>query len=57
MGLDSRLPLFEIQAFNPYGVIAVLPHEQIYLSRLPTADMYEKSYMHRDTLNFIAVTK
>ncbi|KAG2172730.1 hypothetical protein INT43_000077 [Umbelopsis isabellina] len=35
----------------------VLPHEQIYLSRLPTSDMYEKSYMHRDTLNFIAVTK
>ncbi|KAI8579693.1 hypothetical protein K450DRAFT_241062 [Umbelopsis ramanniana AG] len=35
----------------------VLPHEQIYLSRLPTSDMYEKSYMHRDILNFIAVTK
>ncbi|KAF9348109.1 hypothetical protein BGX26_000448, partial [Mortierella sp. AD094] len=34
-----------------------LPHEQLYISRLPSAEMYEKSYMHRDAINFIAVTK
>ena len=32
-------------------------HEQTYLERLPSADMYERSYMHRDVLNFVAVTK
>ncbi|CAG8529799.1 4493_t:CDS:10 [Funneliformis mosseae] len=30
----------------------VLLHERIYLERLPSADMYERSYMHRDVLNF-----
>ncbi|KAI8063215.1 peptidyl-prolyl cis-trans isomerase cyp15 [Gongronella butleri] len=35
----------------------VLPHEQLYLAQLPSADMYETSYMHRDTLNQVAVTK
>ncbi|CAI2163147.1 3521_t:CDS:10 [Funneliformis geosporum] len=35
----------------------VLLHERIYMERLPSADMYERSYMHRDVLNFVAVTK
>ncbi|RIA92413.1 peptidyl-prolyl cis-trans isomerase cyp15 [Glomus cerebriforme] len=35
----------------------VLMHEQTYLERLPSADMYERSYMHRDVLNFVASTK
>ncbi|KAG0043987.1 Peptidyl-prolyl cis-trans isomerase cyp15 [Gryganskiella cystojenkinii] len=34
-----------------------LPHEALYISRLPSAEMYEKSYMHRDAINFVAVTK
>ena len=34
-----------------------LPHEQLYVSRLPSSEMYEKSYMHRDVINFVAVTK
>ncbi|KAI9468436.1 MAG: peptidyl-prolyl cis-trans isomerase cyp15 [Benjaminiella poitrasii] len=34
-----------------------LAHEKLYLERLPNADMYEKSYMHRDVLNQVAVTK
>ncbi|KAF9582283.1 hypothetical protein BGW38_000407 [Lunasporangiospora selenospora] len=34
-----------------------LPHEQLYISRLPSAEMYERSYMHRDAVNFIAVTR
>ncbi|KAG0171762.1 Peptidyl-prolyl cis-trans isomerase cyp15 [Apophysomyces sp. BC1034] len=35
----------------------VLIHEKLFLSHLPSADMYETSYMHRDTLNHVAVTK
>lgn len=34
-----------------------LPHEQLYISRMPSAEMYEKSYMHRDAINFVAVTR
>ncbi|KAG1134542.1 hypothetical protein G6F42_000434 [Rhizopus arrhizus] len=34
-----------------------LAHEKLYLDQLPCADMYEKSYMHRDVLSQVAVTK
>lgn len=34
-----------------------LAYEKLYLEHLPNADMYEKSYMHRDVLNQVAVTK
>ncbi|KAI8082643.1 peptidyl-prolyl cis-trans isomerase cyp15 [Gilbertella persicaria] len=34
-----------------------LAYERLYLEHLPEADMYEKSYMHRDILNQVAVTK
>eukprot|EP00730_Choanoeca_flexa_P014568 TRINITY_DN6414_c0_g1_i2.p1 TRINITY_DN6414_c0_g1~~TRINITY_DN6414_c0_g1_i2.p1 ORF type:complete len:620 (+),score=157.07 TRINITY_DN6414_c0_g1_i2:2-1861(+) len=34
----------------------VLKHEQLYLSNLPEADMYEQSYMHRDTVTHTVVT-
>ncbi|KAK9833523.1 hypothetical protein WJX81_001231 [Elliptochloris bilobata] len=33
----------------------VLEHEQMYLEALPCAEMYERSYMHRDTVTHIAV--
>ncbi|TKY88634.1 hypothetical protein EX895_002265 [Sporisorium graminicola] len=33
-----------------------LPHEQTYLSNLPSADRYFKSLMHRDTVNSVTVT-
>ncbi|ORY51823.1 hypothetical protein BCR33DRAFT_752713 [Rhizoclosmatium globosum] len=33
----------------------VLAHESLYLDALPAADMYERSLMHRDTVNFVAV--
>ncbi|GMK55580.1 hypothetical protein CspeluHIS016_0206360 [Cutaneotrichosporon spelunceum] len=36
---------------------AVLPHERLYLEHLPDADRYYKSFMHRDTLNYVAMTK
>ncbi|KAG0238919.1 hypothetical protein BGW42_000080 [Actinomortierella wolfii] len=35
---------------------APLPHEKLFISRLPSAEMYERSYMHRDSVNFVAVT-
>ncbi|KAI7855787.1 peptidyl-prolyl cis-trans isomerase cyp15 [Circinella umbellata] len=34
----------------------VLAHEKLYLSHLPAADMYEKSYMHRDTLSYVVAS-
>ncbi|KAJ3279033.1 Peptidyl-prolyl cis-trans isomerase cyp15 [Borealophlyctis nickersoniae] len=35
----------------------VLEHESLYLENLPQADMYERSLMHRDVVNFVAVTR
>ncbi|KAL7748741.1 Peptidyl-prolyl cis-trans isomerase cyp15 [Sorochytrium milnesiophthora] len=35
----------------------VLQHEDVYLDKLPSTDMYEKSYMHRDTMSFVVVTR
>ncbi|KAL0026717.1 hypothetical protein WJX79_006852 [Trebouxia sp. C0005] len=35
----------------------VLEHEQAYLAALPSAQMYEKSFMHRDTVTQVAVAQ
>lgn len=35
----------------------VLPHERLFLEHLPSADRYSKSFMHRDTINFVCITK
>ncbi|KAG1746021.1 uncharacterized protein EDB91DRAFT_1246145 [Suillus paluster] len=35
----------------------VVPHEKLYLDHLPDAEQYYKSYMHRDSLSFVVVTK
>src|SRR6267142_1482575 len=37
--------------------IAVLPHERLFLNHLPNADRYHKSFMHRDVINFVVVTR
>jgi peptidylprolyl isomerase domain and WD repeat-containing protein 1 len=37
--------------------VVVLPHERLFLDRLPSADRYYKSFMHRDVINFAAVTR
>lgn len=37
--------------------LAVLPHEKLFLDHLPEADRYYKSFMHRDTVNYLVVTK
>lgn len=34
-----------------------LPHERLYLEHIPEADRYYKSFMHRDDVNFVTVTK
>ncbi|KAJ3210399.1 Peptidyl-prolyl cis-trans isomerase cyp15 [Dinochytrium kinnereticum] len=33
----------------------VLAHEKLYLDNLPSSDMYERSLMHRDVINFVEV--
>jgi len=35
----------------------VLPHEKLYLDCLPSSDMYERSLMHRDVINFVKVVQ
>lgn len=43
-----------------YGVcfyFAVLEYEQAYIDNLPVCECYEKSYMHRDVITHIVVTK
>lgn len=35
----------------------VLKFERTYLENIPSSDFYEKSYMHRDTINFVALSK
>jgi len=37
--------------------VQVLEHEQAYLAALPSAQMYEKSFMHRDTVTQVAVAQ
>ncbi|OAX42832.1 hypothetical protein K503DRAFT_709757 [Rhizopogon vinicolor AM-OR11-026] len=34
-----------------------VPQEKLYLDHLPDAEQYYKSFMHRDSLNFVVVTK
>jgi hypothetical protein len=34
-----------------------LTHELLYLENLPSAESYERSYMHRDVITHIVVTK
>ncbi|KAI8917525.1 hypothetical protein DFJ77DRAFT_428966 [Powellomyces hirtus] len=41
----------------PKRKVRTLKHESLYLENIPSADMYERSLMHRDIVNFVAVTK
>uniref|UniRef100_H2YC11 peptidylprolyl isomerase n=1 Tax=Ciona savignyi TaxID=51511 RepID=H2YC11_CIOSA len=34
-----------------------MPYEQMYLDNMPDSDRYERSFMHRDTLTHVCVTK
>ncbi|EJD50595.1 hypothetical protein AURDEDRAFT_135422 [Auricularia subglabra TFB-10046 SS5] len=35
----------------------MLAHEKLFLDHMPSADRYSKSFMHRDTINFVTLTK
>lgn len=35
----------------------VLEYERVYLDNLPSAAMYERSYMHRDVITHIVCSK
>ena len=37
-------------------IISVLEFEKVYLSNIPSAESYEKSFMHRDVISHILVT-
>ena len=36
---------------------SVLEFESVYLEELPNATQYERSYMHRDVISHVVVTK
>ena len=40
-----------------YNPTLVLPNERLYLENLPTQDLYEVSYNHRDTVTHLIATK
>jgi len=52
----SRRPAGPSPALVSYTVL-VLPHEKVFLEYLPSADQYYKSFMHRDIVNFVVVTR
>ncbi|PVU99273.1 hypothetical protein BB559_000856 [Furculomyces boomerangus] len=41
----------------PPKKLKVSKSNQLYLDRIPSSETYTKSYMHRDTLSFVLVTK
>ncbi|KAK4704076.1 peptidylprolyl isomerase domain and WD repeat-containing protein 1, partial [Phenoliferia sp. Uapishka_3] len=45
------------EAAGPMKKRRTLPHEKLYLDHLPSADRYWKSFMHRDTVTQVAITK
>ena len=40
-----------------YIVFLVLEFEKVYLGNIPSAESYEKSFMHRDLISHIVVTE
>jgi peptidylprolyl isomerase domain and WD repeat-containing protein 1 len=38
-------------------VVQILEHEATYLDSLPSAAMYERSYMHRDTVTHVVAAE
>ncbi|KAF6258211.1 hypothetical protein COO60DRAFT_1295463 [Scenedesmus sp. NREL 46B-D3] len=45
-----------LHSITMMSCLQVLPFEQQYLDALPSAQMYEKSYMHRDTVTHVVAT-
>ena len=46
-----------VEGIEFYFFYAVLPYEKVYRDGLPCAEMYEKSYMHRDIITHVLCTK
>lgn len=40
-----------------YNFFLVLEFESLYMENLPLSETYERSYMHRDVVTFVVVTK
>ncbi|KAJ1982459.1 Peptidyl-prolyl cis-trans isomerase cyp15 [Dimargaris verticillata] len=53
---DAIGPLPPTAAAQPKKKRRVLHHEQLYVDELPSAEMYERSYMHRDVVNNVVVS-
>ncbi len=49
--------MHRISTVSLKSMLLVLPHEKLYLDRLPSADRYSKSFMHRDVINFVVMTR
>lgn len=49
--------IHSIHSQLPFALSSVLEYEKLYLENLPDAECYEKSYMHRDVITHIVVTK
>ena len=50
-------PVVSVSRVRDLLHLQVLEHEQAYLAALPSAQMYEKSFMHRDTVTQVAVAQ
>ncbi|XP_075167285.1 peptidylprolyl isomerase domain and WD repeat-containing protein 1 [Haematobia irritans] len=55
-GWIGPLPTEQTAALKPKRK-KVLPYEHVFLENLPDAECYEKSYMHRDIITHLVVTK
>ena len=42
---------------TPSVAAVALAHERLYLEKLPSASMYERSYMHRDVVTHLSVAR
>jgi len=43
-----------LNCFNPFLALA---YEKLYLSNMPDSEMYERSLMHRDVVNYVQISK
>lgn len=48
---------FTCYKWDFFSFTVVLEYEKLYVENLPDAECYEKSYMHRDVITHVVVTK
>ena len=49
--------ILSVSQCSIFSHLLVLPFERVYLDNLPSAEMYERSYMHRDIVTHVICTK